>query len=680
MRKFSLILSCFIAGTCGIERSVWAVTITEKDIQLVDILAAENQKRQNALGSIEENKNNSVRLWQVFENYAFNECTPYSSEVIYIWQKQEAHKMNSIQAYLCLIREKLQLPQKALSVALAEGIMSAACGALWNVEIDPDKKGHILRPQTEKQSDRDVFASNPYETIHKNLCEIKIENDFTNLKVKKMSDDERYVYNQNLGLLVWNAGLNAVETKLKSQLEQALRNKNDNLARAILVQIRNAYYWAMLRNPSKADDLFKQYTELYKTPEFKFSNSLSIKKIRDIDNLGEKLKPLFESFTGFNSTYLEKNKENVNLSTKLGTKVKSVPAEDQSETLNYVVRRHEDFYDNSANTIDLTVNIGIKVKAGLTDNSCFAICGSIPLLARGILSDPRLETNIIDIKRKALNIKDNSEGFFEPFAKTAYSHFGYRPLVLTKYKHLNTESPAELDLKNKLKNSLNHDDEYGDIIFEDTSIYPFLPIYLSSFSQAHYELFCRNLFEMGVKREIKKRICNLDGEGITQNLVNAYKNRDTKSSKTKLIELLNTHQQLKNLVDNSTDLIPYKKFQENVISNYINGDYGKPNEAIFNCDDFFKSIIQELKKPEMFNSYELGKVLDDNKKYEDNNYTNAQNKLQKIQETIINIETEIQKLVNKMANDSYFQATPENSIDPLLPMFSQRTDNFAYRK
>lgn len=628
MRKFSLILSCFIAGTCGIERS------TAKDGVTVQNVIEEGKKDQeNLLNELKACSNDSIKLWAHFEDFALNKNTPYVSKVVSMFRDtilsnmgridQKILDKSVISSLLITIREDCKLNQKALSVALAEGIMSAACGALWNVEIDPDRKGHILRPQTETENNIEVFTSNPYEAIHKNLCEIKIENDLTNLKVKKMSDDERYVYNQNLGLLVWNAGLNAVETKLKSQLEQALRSNNNNLALAILAQIRNAYYWAMLRNPDKTSNLRTKYCKEYSKykSHFKFKKYFSIEEIKFFSNFSDKeTSALFQISDEVNFT-----------KTKLGTQIKK------------------------ADDVDILLpQLGTKITKGLTGNSCFAISGFAPLLAKGNIIDPRLELNLMEQSdEKNLDIFMDNYGHIDSVAKITESHFGYY------IQEPGLAAPP----------------------------YPFLPIHTVLNDNRHFEIICRSNFESKIKAELQER----NSESFTSNFLKRYKQEDMR---LQLANLLKEYQELqsKNLEIDSeiTDVIKTVKhsYQEQAKGEVKKNDINS-REVLEKIKSYPRTIIEEVKHLSIPNN----KItIQEEKTIKDiNNIINNRAKKTSIRSIIDLVEhpifrklEEIQELVKAIntskEKNSYFQATPENSIDPLLPMFSQRTDNFAYRK
>lgn len=575
MKKILLILSCFIAGTCGIERSFANPVISEA---LTEGETLSNQAQNNLINNVngltlnQSNSNLPVNLYPAlhrpFEDFLLNNANPFASPIIEFYKNKIVENNTDPKTILLLITSQTKdflkvkssstdvknfISTQVTNYLIAEAIKCAAQGALFNL-----KSPAQLSENSSRGSDY-IFAesdTNEWNAIGQTLCNILKYNSLTNFRLQEMNKDERYAYNQFLGFLVWNIGLKDVEKQYQAAFTKAIENKKNDLARAILVQIRNAYYWAMLRNPAKADSLVECYNNFYIKGKFyqKFSMFYLIKPIKAVEDLSE-LQSLFTNLT----LKIDNLGALLPISTPLGNKFDIASKAEQS-------------------------NLGSKCTASPQGSECYAISGLVPLLAKGLVSAPRLELNIMDSKslrdvsdkdvttttERNTNVHNSQYGSLLQSYTIAYSHLGYMPL----------------EIRQEAGNNMI------DIIA--SNVFPFLPIYFSTLSVyggngSHYEMLCRSICETLIKEAV----------GTIKN---------------------------KEITNKTLDLV--RKRQPQKLQ--------------------FIELLQKYQPPQSPQSAK-------------------------------NLQS-IQQQVDKLADDSYFKATDKNSIDPLLSIFSQRTDDFAYRK
>lgn len=704
MRKFLLILSCFIAGTCGIERS-FATSheiLPAQDISISEMMKIQKQEKEAGYEellridkSLQKNLNNSenfLQLEKICEDYILNKCTPFNAEIM-DWLDQVKNKNFTDKKKWQIMLKSSGLSRSAFSVSIRKGILASDHGITLGAEYDPETANRVLCPQTKIGVELDdfseeyrtsfyTFPENPFKKAQEDLCNILLINDFTDLKVQKMNinDPQRYAFNRKIGFAVYNAGLKALEKQLKIQLEQAERKKTKDLIYAIVEQIRNAYYWAMLRNPNQSENLVNEYKKQYK----EYFKQIPIKKISKINDFSDpNLKFLFTSFKMEKGTDMGNDVITLGPKTYLNNKIDNTSLESKKEGLKLLGSHKKKLLD--------AVNIGIKVKDGITDNSCFAICGLAPLLIKGLVIDPRLDFLIM--KGQQLNISQDwregqevnevcypkgendkyilngGQGELKEVADIAYSHFGYVPLEVC----------------------IDHN--YGNqVLMYESESHPFLPIYLTTLQNGHYEILCRNVFELKAKEEMKERILknnipeNQD-KILIQRLMAAYNNAIQASSNSPKLTILRKFKQ--NLIDlllERRDLINQineSAYQQKIIDNYLQGQYcDNPNTINYQeiIDELYALNLDFEENYSNISPKQHQHIKEALKKHEANENKIVTQDTIKLYKKISQIDENIQELVNSLTKDSYFKATPKNSIDPRLPLFSQAPLTFAYRE
>lgn len=708
MRKFSLILSCFIAGTCGIERSFATSPkiLSAQDISIPEMMKIQKQEKETGYKellkidqSLPKNLNDSEKFFQlelerICEDYILNKCTPFNAKIMDWLDQVKNEHLTDLKEKWKFMLNLSGLSRSAFSVSIRKGILASDHGITLGAEYDPETANRVLCPQTKIEAELNniseeyrtnfyAFPENPFKKAQEDLCNILLINDFTDLKVQEMTinDPQRYAFNRKIGFAVYNAGLKALEKQLKIQLKQAAQKKEIDLIYAIVEQIRNAYYWAMLRNPSQSENLVNEYEKQYR----KYLEQIPIKKILKINDFSDpNLKFLFTSFNMGESIEMGNDVQALNPETYLHNKINTTPLRLKTEGLELLHKHQKNYLD--------AVNIGIKVKDGITDNSCFAICGLAPLLIKGLVIDPRLDFLIM--KGQLLNIyqaweeelKTNEvrypkgennkyilnggHGELKEVADIAYSHFGYVPLEICEF----------------------YDNQ---VIMYESESHPFLPIYLTTLQSDHYEILCRNVFELKAKEEMKERILknNIPEDQdkiLIQRLMAAYNNAIQTSSKSQELTNLQKFKQdlidlllkRRNLINQSNELA----YQQEVVENYLQGQYCDTPSNINN----YQEIIEELSSLSLIleSNYNIDYISSKQRQhikealteYETNKNKIFEQDTSKLDKEIFQIDKNIQKLVNSLTKDPYFQATDKNSIDPRLPLFSQKRGSFAYRE
>lgn len=666
MKKFLLILSCFIAETCEVEKSF------AYNIPIRDMMALEDQRAHLASEQLKNCENDPIKLWKTFKNFVLNQISPYAAIINSILNKLERtdqiNDSTNIKTILSLLQKESGFSKQTLSFALYEALLSAGDGALWNVEIDPVNTGSILRPQTEKKDGKNVFADNPYKKRHEKLCALAIANDYEGLQYRKMSKEEEYVNNQKLGLIVCNAGLDLVEKQLKNELSQAKNDLNDEekhfninlkLGEKLdkieqeLLQIDGNF-----KNSTNEPDINKSisHKEAPKTSPKKEldpilksiidQNEQNIaQKKRRIDYIHKQILNAYywamlrnphkqnlligrytfhyinpQYSTGISITNLNEMPEELqplfysdNIIDNTFSDVSIDPTElkYKSDTIDYLRQKGEDPF-----AIDLDSGLD-TYKSKSTKMHHYAICEFAPLLARGLVINPTLDLGIMRI----LVPEDNTS------TKIPHYHFGYAPI------------------------KLNPDNRVHILAW-------FLPTYLLKEEDGCNRLFCRNFCERQIKEELQQRI----NQKISKELVQAYQNDEwlKKWIYSEGLDQKEKQEECKNCRD-SHDLR----------EQFIQALYAYQDFNIEVFDGIQKDMYVEPDSDDEITDVDAANV---NEIEDDNEIPNVDD------DEFDNLLKNYLNLIEKIENNQKFKATPENSIDPRLPLFSQAPLTFVYRE
>lgn len=440
----------------------------------------EMQKEADAIQNI-KNKTSQpfYKAQQYCENLALHPIDPYQSILLnyYVSNVNTWHVrlrgerdfsnfpgfpelLHEVNKYLAQYKINYCAKEEDLPFLLSKAVLAASVGKLWKVrpifEIEnrhtlQQELNCLLRPVV--ACDEVINSNNLYSSIYKLFCYLKTKWDYSHFKLHSFNDlkwREQYGYNQMLGFNIQNAGKDVVLQVLQKQLNSGI-----------------------------------PVTELCEKADI-WSNLLSGEKsIFDLDANNQKL---FASFD--RNQFKPEAVDSMLLTTILGNEFPQIDPLD----------------------LDESTQLGGKTVNSLYDNADFAMAGLLPLLSRGLVTEPRVELGIMLKNTNWMDGKtlytSDEVGDLSKVSRLAQSHLGYN---LIGY------------------NFVKQDEEFKFAALEGVTcdFHPFLPLYsvlgVIEDDQRCYEYFPQTCVERYIKAEAQARI----DDGINAAIKKILKKNDT---------------------------------------------------------------------------------------------------------------------------------------------------------